>query len=150
MMGSQERVLKINKVICTTKSRIIHSQISVSKQYKMMMSSVARVKFIKTKVIFKYHAKSVSNQVLSSSDNKIKSYSCSNFTTKIWKTKIWKFSGLQNGAMRGLKIGAGFRDYKSGQGGFQNGAGITNRWWTNAYDDDADFEICEFHKSTEI
>ena len=113
----------------------------------MMMSSVARVKFIKTKVIFRYHAKGVSNQVLSSSDYKIKSYSCSNSTTKIWKTKIWKFSGLQNGAMRGLKIGAGFRDYKSGQGEFQNRAGITNRWWTNAYDD---FEICEFHKNTEI
>ena len=46
------------------------------------------------------------------------------------KTKKWeKFSGLQNGAMRGLQIGAGFRDYKSGQEGLQIGAalGISNR-----------------------
>ena len=43
---------------------------------------------------------------------------------------------LQNGAIRGLQIGPGFRDYKSGQGGLQMGAaeafqigarGITNR-----------------------
>ena len=40
-----------------------------------------------------------------------------------------KFSGLQNGAIRGLKIGAGFRDYKSGQKGLQIGTalGISNR-----------------------
>ena len=46
------------------------------------------------------------------------------------KTKKWeKFSGLQNGAMRGLQIGAGFRDYKSGQEGLQIGTalGISNR-----------------------
>ena len=32
------------------------------------------------------------------------------------------FSGLQNGTIRGLQIGAGFRDYKSGQEGLQIGA----------------------------
>ena len=56
--------------------------------------------------------------------------------------KEWaKFSGLQNGAIRGLQIVAGFRDYKlgqkdhkSGQGfqigakSFQVGAEITNRY----------------------
>ena len=29
------------------------------------------------------------------------------------------FSGLQNGAIRGLQIGPGFRDYKPGQEGLQ-------------------------------
>ena len=46
------------------------------------------------------------------------------------KTKKWKeFSELQNGAMRGLQIGAGFKDYKSRQEGLQIGAalGISNR-----------------------
>ena len=40
-----------------------------------------------------------------------------------------KFSRLQNGAKRGLQIGAGFRDYKLGQEGLQIGAplGISNR-----------------------
>ena len=47
-MVSQESVLKINKIIWTTKSRIIHAQISVPKKYQMMTSSVAKVKFIKT------------------------------------------------------------------------------------------------------
>ena len=37
----------------------------------MMMSSVARVKFIKTKVILRYHTKGVSNQVSSNSDHEI-------------------------------------------------------------------------------
>ena len=51
------------------------------------------------------------------------------------KTKKWeKFSGLQNGAIRGLQIGKGFRDYKLGQGfqieakRFEIGAEITNRF----------------------
>ena len=44
------------------------------------------------------------------------------------------FSGLQNGAIKGLQFGASFRDYKSGQEGcqigakrLQIGAGISNR-----------------------
>ena len=57
------------------------------KQYQMMMSSVARIEFIKTKVIFRYHTKSVSNQVSSKSDHGIKSHSCSNFSTKMGKNK---------------------------------------------------------------
>ena len=53
----------------------------------MMMLSVAKVKFIKTKVIFGYHAKGVSNQVLSNSDCEIKSYSCSNSSIKMGKNE---------------------------------------------------------------
>ena len=34
------------------------------------------------------------------------------------------FSGLQNGAIRGLQIGAGFRDYISRQDGLQIGAAL--------------------------
>ena len=52
-----------------------------------MMSSVARVKFIKTKVIFTHHAKGVSDLVSSNSDNGSKSYSCSNSSTKMGKNK---------------------------------------------------------------
>ena len=38
------------------------------------------------------------------------------------KTKKWgKFSGLQNGAMRRLQTGVGFRDYKSEKEGLQIG-----------------------------
>ena len=66
---------------------LAHVQISISKQYQMIMSSVARVKFIKTKVIFRYHAKSVSNQVSSNSDHEIKSYLCSNSSIKIGKNE---------------------------------------------------------------
>ena len=37
-----------------------------------------------------------------------------------------KFSGLQNGAIKGLQIGAGFRDYKLGQKGSQIGVALGN------------------------
>ena len=48
---------------------------------------------------------------------------------KIRKKVGKKLSGLQNGAIRELQIGAGFRDCKSGQEGLQIGAalGISNR-----------------------
>ena len=36
-MTSQERVPKTNKVTWTTKSRVIHTQISIPKQYQMIM-----------------------------------------------------------------------------------------------------------------
>ena len=80
----------------------------------MTISSVARVKFIKTKATLRYHTKGLSNQVSSDSDHEIKSYSCSNSSTKMQKKRKSgkKFSGLQNGAIRGLQIGAGFRDCK--------------------------------------
>ena len=65
----------------------------------MMMSSVARVKFIKNKVIFRYRTKGVSNQALSNSDHEIKNYSCSNSITKIGKMKKWEknFLGYKTG-----------------------------------------------------
>ena len=64
------------------------------------MSSVARVKFVKTKVIFRYHTKGVSNQVSSNSNNEIKSYSCSSSNTKIGKNE---------------KVGKIFLGYKTGE-----------------------------------
>ena len=43
--------------------------------------------------------------------------------------KVKNISGLQNGAIRRLQIGAGFKDYRSGQEGLQIGPalGISNR-----------------------
>ena len=103
-----------------TKSRVTYVRISIPKQYQTMISLVARVKFIKTKVILgiipkvsqsKFHWDQVSNW-----DHEIKSYSCSNSSTKIIKKQKSgkKCSGLQNGSIRRLQIGAGFGDYKSG------------------------------------
>ena len=79
-----------------------------------------------TKSIFRYHTNGVSNQVSSNSDHEIKSYSCSNSTTKMGKNeKVGKkFSGLQNGAIKGLQIVAGFRDSKSGQEGLHTRAAL--------------------------
>ena len=59
MMPSQERVFKINKIIWTTKSRVIDHGISIPKQHRMIMSSVPRLKFIKTEGIFRYYTKGV-------------------------------------------------------------------------------------------
>ena len=75
----------------TTMSRVIYVQISIPKQYQMIMPSVAWVKFIKTNVIFRYNTKGVSNQVSSNSNHEIKSYSCSNSSTKMKKNEnVWK------------------------------------------------------------
>ena len=62
-------------------------------------------------------------------DHEIKNNLCLNTRTKMEKKSGKKLSGLQNGAIRGLKIGASFRDYKSGQRGLQIGAslGISDR-----------------------
>ena len=98
----------------------------------MIMSSVARVKFIKTTIIFGYHIKGVSNAQTMFHHIRITKSKVIHVQIPVpkWvKTKKWeKFSGLQNGAMRGLQIGTGFRDYKSGQEGLQIGAvlGISN------------------------
>ena len=74
-----------------TMSRVIYVQISIPKQYQMIMPSVAWVKFIKTNVIFRYNTKGVSNQVSSNSNHEIKSYSCSNSSTKMKKNEnVWK------------------------------------------------------------
>ena len=94
---------------------------------------MTRVKSIKTKVICRYHAKSVSKQVSSNLDHQIKIYSCSNSSAKICKKQKSRknFFELLNGAIRGLQMGAGFRNYKSGQEISKIGAGITN--WCRIY-----------------
>ena len=75
-----------------------------------MMPSVARVKLIKAKAIFRCITKGVSNQVSSYSDHEIKSYSSSNSSTKM---------GINE------KVGKIFLDYKEGN------KGITNRGKTD-------------------
>ena len=93
------------------------------------MSSLARFKFIKTKNIFRYHTKGLSNQVSSNLDHEIESYiGSSNSSTKIGKNEImrkifWvtnqgnkripnrgRFYGLQIGA-RGITNRVSFRDF---------------------------------------
>ena len=87
------------------------------------MSSVAKIKFIKTKIIFRYHIKGFSNKVSSNSDHQIKSYSCSNSSTKMGKMKKWEKifwvtkrhnKGITNRGKRDYKRGS-FRDFKLGQ-----------------------------------
>ena len=115
----------------TTKSRIIHVGFSIPRQYQMMMPSVAWVKFIKTKVIFRNHTKGVWNQVSSKSDHEIKSYvqipGSKWEKTKKWEKIFWV-----------TQIGADFKDYRSRQEGVQIEAAldisnqdkkITNRGW---------------------
>ena len=71
--------------------------------YKCFETSLdmVRVKFIKSKVFFRYHTKGVQNQVLSISDHEIKSYTCSNFSTKMKK--------------KNEKAAKDFPGYKTGQ-----------------------------------
>ena len=107
-----------------------------------MVSSVARVKFIKTKAIFRYHTKGFLSYV--SSDLEIKSYSGSNSSTKMGKNETVEkyFLGYKTGQSVDYKSGQvlqitnqGKRDDKQGQlQGFQVGAnrlqigaGISNR-----------------------
>ena len=47
----------------------------------MMTSSVVKVKFIKTKGIFSFYTKGISNQVSPILDDEVKSYLCSNSST---------------------------------------------------------------------
>ena len=70
-----------------TEARVMHVRFSIPKQYQMMMPSMARVKFTKTKFIFRYNIKDVPNQVSSNLDHKSKSYSCLNFSTKMGKNE---------------------------------------------------------------
>ena len=92
-----------------------------------MMSSVTRVKFIKTNVVFRYHSKDVSIQVRIT---KSKVSHVQILVPKWEKRKSGKISsGLQNGTIRGLQIGTDFMDHKWGQEELQIGAtsGISNR-----------------------
>ena len=61
----------------------------------MMIPSVARVKFIKTKFIFRYHTEAVSNQISSNSDYEIKSCSCQASDTKFHQIRITKLKVVQ-------------------------------------------------------
>ena len=88
----------------------------------MMMSSTARVKFTKTKVILRYPNKGVSNKFIKfGSNSKVIHVQIS---VPKWEKRNSgkKFCGLQHEAIRGLQIGArgitnraSFRDFKSGQ-----------------------------------
>ena len=73
----------------------------------MIMPSVAKVKFIKTRLF-------LGNQVSSNSDHEIKSYSCSNPRTKMGEKKEKNFWVTKRGNKR-LQIGAGFKNYRSGK-----------------------------------
>ena len=101
------------------------------------MSSVARLKFIKTKVIFRYNTKGVSNQVLTNLDQEIKSHSCLNSSTKMGKNKnkeniFWvtkrgnkddkseQVLGITN-RTRGITNRGSFRDFKLGQKDYNSG-----------------------------
>ena len=76
------------------------------------MSSLARVKLIKTKVIFRYHTKGFSNHVSSNSDREIKSYSGSNSNTKMGKkVKRKKLFWVTKRDNKGI-TNRGKRDYK--------------------------------------
>ena len=110
----------------------------------MMISSVASVKFIKTKVIFWNDTKGVSNQVSSNSDHEIKSYSCSNSSIKtrknekagknFWVTKRGNKEITNRGSFYGLQIEArgitnrvqGYR-FQIRTKRIEIGAGISNR-----------------------
>ena len=123
----------------TTKSRVIHVRFSIPRQYQMMMPSVAWVKFIKTKVIFRNHTKGVWNQVSSNSDHEIKSYSCSNSSIKMRKNeKVGKFFWVTQRGNKEITHRGRFRDYRSREEAEQIGTAleisnrskkITNRGW---------------------
>ena len=83
-----------------------------------MMSSVARVKFIKTKVSqTNFHQIRITKSKVIHVQVPVPKWE----KTKKWKNIFW--------VIRGLQIGAGFRNYKSGQEELQIGAalGISNR-----------------------
>ena len=94
------------------------------------MSSVARVKFIKTKVIFRYHTKVSQIKFHHIRIIHVQSYSCSNSSTKVGKNeKVGKIFWITKRGNEGITNWGRFRDYKSGQEGLQIGAalGISNR-----------------------
>ena len=99
-----------------TKSIVIHVQISILKQYQLIIWSVARVKVIKAKVIFRYHTKAISNQVSSYSDHEIKyqngekGKSEENFLD--YKTGQWR--DYKSGQILDT-TNRGKRDFKKGQ-----------------------------------
>ena len=83
--------------------------VSIPKQQQMMTQPMASVKFIKAKVIFSYHTKGVSNQVLSNSDHEVKFFSKFQDQNGKKRKSGTAFSGLQNGAIRSWQIWAGLQ-----------------------------------------
>ena len=101
----------------------------------MKMLSVTRIKFIKTKVIFRDHTKGVSNLVSSNLDHKIKSYSCSNSAARMKKNEKRDNKGITNRDRfqrleikpGGIKNRDSFRDFKSGQKHYNSEQGFQIR-----------------------
>ena len=82
---------------------------------------------LKPRSFFSDHSKGVSNQLLSNSDHEVKSYTCSNSSTKMGKKRKIekkKILGYKTG-----QIGAGFTDYKLGQEGLQIEATFGAKRW---------------------
>ena len=78
----------------------------------MIILSVARIKFIKTKVILSIIPKASQTKFSSNSDHKIKSYSCSNSSTKMGKSeKMGKNFWVTKRGNKGI-ADRGKRDYK--------------------------------------
>ena len=95
--------------------------VSIPKQQQMMTQPMASVKFIKAKVIFSYHTKGVSNQVLPNSDHEVKFFSKFQYQNGKKRKSGTAFSGLQNGAIRSWQIWAGFTDYTLEQKDYKSG-----------------------------
>ena len=109
----KRKMFKINKVIWTTKSRVIHVLISISKQYQIIISSLTWVSKQVSYSNIHNHIQITKSEVIHVQIPVLK-----------WeKTKKW-VSGTQNGAIRVLVIGTGFMDYISGQEGVKIGAAL--------------------------
>ena len=89
--------------------------VSIPKQQQMMTQPMASVKFIKAKVIFCYHTKGVSNQVLSYSDHEVKFFpqipvskwgKTKKWNSVFWVTKRGNKVMTNLGRVYGLHIGA--------------------------------------------
>ena len=89
--------------------------VSIPKQQQMMTQPMASVKFIKAKVIFSYHTKGVSNQVLSNSDHEVKFFfqipvpkweKAKKWNNSFWVTKRGNKVMTNLGRIYWLQIGA--------------------------------------------
>ena len=91
----------------------------------MMTLLVARIKFIKIKVILGIIPKASQTKFHQIRITKPKVIHVQVPVPRRKKTKKWKKNGYkteyQNGASRRLQIGPGFRDYKSGLKHFKSG-----------------------------
>ena len=86
----------------------------------MIRSSVARVKFIKTKVILSYQRCLKPSMIIFGSRNQ--RLFMFKFQYQSGKNeKVGKIFWITKRSNKGLQIGTGFRDYKLGQEGLQIG-----------------------------